>query len=67
MKDLSEALYNILQPKYPGSNCENVVESDDITKKYKLVVRSDNIAIKFDGKIFFNTVLGFTPDWDYKH
>ena len=35
--------------------------------KTKLVVNSGIIAIRFDEKSFFNTVLGFTPGWDYKH
>ena len=33
----------------------------------KLVVRSGIIAIRFDEKSFLNTVLRFTPGWDYKH
>ena len=32
-----------------------------------MLVRSCIIAIRFDEKSFFNTVLGFTPGWDYKH
>ena len=43
------------------------IEYDDITKKTKLVVRSGIIAIRFDERTFFSTVLGFTPGWDYKH
>ena len=35
--------------------------------KTKMVVRSGVIAIRFDEKSFFSTVLGFTPGWDYKH
>ena len=34
--------------------------------KTKLVVRPGIKSIRFDDKSFFNTVLGFTPDWDYK-
>ena len=33
----------------------------------KMVVKSGIIAIRFDEKSFFSTVLGFTPGWDYKH
>ena len=33
----------------------------------QLVVRAGIIAIRFDEKSFFGTVLGFTPGWDYKH
>ena len=43
------------------------IEYDDITMKTKLVVRSGIIAIRFDEKSFFNTVLSFTPGWEYKH
>ena len=35
--------------------------------KTKLVVRYGIIAIRFDEKSFFSTILGFTPGWDYKH
>ena len=35
--------------------------------KTKLVVKSGIIAIRFDEKSFFSTLLGFTPGWDYKH
>ena len=35
--------------------------------KSKLVVRSGFIAIRFDVKSFFSTILGFTPHWDYNH
>ena len=42
------------------------IEYDDITMKTKLVVRYRIIAIRFDERSFFNTVLGFTPGWDYK-
>ena len=35
--------------------------------KPKLVVKPGIIARRFDEKLFFSTVLGFTPGWDYKH
>ena len=35
--------------------------------KTKLAIKSGIIAIRFDEKSFFSTVLGFTPGWDYKH
>ena len=35
--------------------------------KTKLKVRAMIIAIRFDEKSFFSTLLGFTPGWDYKH
>ena len=66
-KDISKALFNILQIEYPGPSNGIDIEYDDVTMKTKLVVRSGIIAIRFDEKLFFNTVLGFTPGWDYKH
>ena len=66
-KDISEALFNILQIEHPGPSNVIVIEYDDITMKTKLVVRSGIIAIRFDEKSFFSTILGFTAGWDYKH
>ena len=66
-KDISEALFNILQSEYSGPSNVIDIEFDDITGKTKLDVRSGIIAIRFDEKSFFSTILGFTPGWDYKH
>ena len=66
-KDISEALFNILQIEYPGPSSVIFIEYDDITMKTKLDVRSGIVAIKFYEKSFFSTVLGFTSGWDYKH
>ena len=66
-KDISEALLNILQSEYPGYSNMIDIKYDDITMKTKLVARSGIIAIRFDEKSFFSTVLGFNPGWDYKH
>ena len=66
-KDISEALFNILQIEYPGPSNVVDIEYDDITMKTKLVVISGIIAIRFDEKSFFCNVPGFTPGWDYKH
>ena len=66
-KDIAEAVYYILQSEYPQSGGEILIRLDDITRKTKLVVRSGIIAIRFDEKSFFSTILGFTPGWDYKH
>ena len=66
-EDISEALFNILQSEYPVPSNTIVIEFDDITRKTKLVVNSGIIAIKFDEKSFFSTILGFTLGWDYKH
>ena len=66
-KDISEALFNILQSDCPGDCNVIVIEYDDIKMKTKLDVKAGIIAIRFDEKSFFSTVLGFTPGWDYKH
>ena len=66
-KDISEALFNILQIKYPSSDSKILIRLHDITRKTKLVVSSGIIAIRFDEKSFFSTILGFTAGWDYKH
>ena len=57
-RDLSEFVFNILQPKYQASSNVIVNELDDITRKTILVVRNGIIAIRFDEKSFFNTLLG---------
>ena len=59
-KDISEALFNILQSEYPGPGNVIDIEYDDITMKTKLVVRYGITAIRFDEKSFFSTVLGFS-------
>ena len=66
-KDISEALFNILQTEYPGPSNVIVIELDNNTRKSKLVVKNGIITIRFDEKSFFITFLGFTPEWDYKH
>ena len=66
-KDLSEALFNIHQTENLEPSNVIVIAFDDITRKTKLVVKSGIIAIRFDEKSFFSTVIGFTPGWDYKH
>ena len=66
-KDISEAFFNTLQPLYPGRSNVMDIEYDDITMKTKLDVRFGIIAIRFDEKSFFSTLLGFTSGWDYKH
>ena len=62
-KDIYEALFNILQPEYPEPSNTIVIEFDDITRKTTLVVRSGIVAIRLHQKLFFSTVLGFTPGW----
>ena len=66
-KEIFEALFYILQSEYPQSDSEMLTRLDDITRKTKLVVNSGIIAIRFDEKSIFSTILGFTAGWDYKH
>ena len=66
-KNLSESLFNILHPRHPTSSDTFVVELDDITRRTKLILGSGIIAIRFDEKSFFKTILGFNHGWDYKH
>ena len=66
-REISEALFYILQSEYPQSDSEILISLDNITKKTKLFVNSGIIAIRFDEKSFFSTILGFTAGWDYKH
>ena len=66
-REISEALVCFLQLEYPSSDSEILIRLDDITRKTELVVNSGIIAIRFDVKSFFSTILGFTAGWDYKH
>ena len=66
-KDISEALFNIIQFEYPGPSNVIDIEYDDITMKTKLDLKAGIIAIRFDEKSFFSSILGFTSGWDYKH
>ena len=66
-REISEALFYILQSEYPQSGSEILIRLDDVTRKTKLIVNSGIIAITFDENSFFSTILGFTAGWDYKH
>ena len=66
-REISEALFYILQPEYPQPGSEIFVRLDDVARKTKLIVNSGIIAIMFDENSFFRTILGFTAGWDYKH
>ena len=66
-EDVSESVFNILQTECPSSNSKIIIEFDDITMKIKLFEKSVIIAMRFDEKLFFNTVFGFNHGWDYKH
>ena len=66
-KDISEVLLNFLRSEYKGEINKIHIEFDDITSKTKLNVRPGIIAVRFDEKSFFSTILGFTSGWDHKH
>ena len=66
-RDISEAVFYILQSEYPQSSSEIDIRLDDGTGKTKLVVNSGIIALRFDEMSFFSTILGFSSGWDYKH
>ena len=66
-KDLSKAFFTIHQHENPSPDSEVLISLDDISKKSKLVLRPGIIAIKFDEKSFFSTILGFNNGWDFKH
>ena len=52
-REISEALFYILQSEYPSSDNEILIRLDDITRNTKLIVNSGIIAIRFDEKSFF--------------
>ena len=58
-KDIPEALFSIPHPEYRVYNYSVDIEYDYITMKTKLVVRPNFIAINFDEKSFFSTILRF--------
>ena len=66
-KNLSESVFNILEPGNPGPGNVIDIEFDDLTMKSNLVVRNVIFAIRFDKKSFSSAVLGFNQNWDYKH
>ena len=66
-KDLSEALFYILQSENPASNSEYLIRLDAITRKTNLVLRPGIIAIRFDEKSFFGNTFGFNHGWDNKN
>ena len=66
-REISEALFYIPESEYQQSDSEILIRLDDITRKTRLLVNSGIIAMRFDEKSFFSTILGFTSGWDYKH
>ena len=64
IEDLQEAVY-------PIGDHEGIhqTEYDDLNKKTKLILTrfgSTFGTLRFDEKLIFHTLLGFTPHWDYK-
>ena len=52
-KDLSKAVFNVLQPEHVVFNNSVDIELDDITMKTKLVVSLGNITVRFFEKSFY--------------
>ena len=67
LKDLCGVLFNILQPEFPRFSNVFDIDFHDIRMKSKMVVRRGIIAMRFDEKSFFSTILGFKPHWDCNH
>ena len=65
-REISEALFYILQSEYPQSGREILITLDDITRETKLIVNSGIIAIRFGENSFFSNILGFTAGWVLK-
>ena len=64
IEDLKKAVY-------PLGDHEGTlqIEYDDLNKKVKLILTRFGETfgtLRFDKKLFFHTLLGFTPYWDYK-
>ena len=66
-KELSEVLICNVQLDFFGVDKTIDIDLDLISMKSKLVVRSGFIVLRFDKKIFFSSIPGFNPHWDYKH
>ena len=66
-KYISEVLLNFLRSEYKGEINKIVFQYDDFTRKTKLVAKPGIIAIRFHEKLFFTSILGFTPGSDYIH
>ena len=44
-----------------------IIDSDNVSLMTKLRLVPQIMVLRFDKKSFLNTILGFTPYWDYKH
>ena len=64
IEDLQKAFYPL------GDHEDTLqIEYDDLNKKVKLILTrfgSTSGTLRFDTKSFIQTILGFTPYWDYK-
>ena len=64
IKDISKPVYTMADHEGPLK-----IDFDEISKKIKLILTrfgSTFGTLSFDEKSFLNTLLGFTPYWDYK-
>ena len=65
-KDLSDFILRDFQSKFKEVDRAIVIEFHGFSMTAKLLVRPGLIAIRFEEKSFFISILGFNPHWDYK-
>ena len=76
-EDISEVFSRGFEKKFELRNFQpnhihdksdsTIIESDNVTLIFKLNSRYDIKVLRFYKKSFFITILGFSPDWDYKN
>ena len=70
---LSRGFQNELETRGPirpkvsyDKSDSNIIECDNITKRTKLIVKDDIPALMFDQKMFSSSILGLSPQRDFK-
>ena len=57
-----------LRPDRILDKCDSIlVDSCDVSLITQLTLRTDITALRFHENSFFNTILGFSPHWDFKN
>ena len=57
-----------LRPDHIHDKCDSIlIDGDNVSLITKLTLRPDITDLRFDEKLFYNTILGFSPLWDYKN
>ena len=63
----NELELRILQPNLKHDKSDSIItENDNVTLITKLILRPDIKVMRIDKNSYFNTVLSFSPIWDYK-